>query len=350
MSKQHQDHEERHDKGPLIWFAFLLLTLSIFFGAGALSLFSDTAAGQREEYLPVSLRSPREVNYRADTGPNWSFEADLDLIAYAIRDREPDAADTSARMTEIVQGFLTPVPRVGSDPHIQIPSATSSPEGTLSPQLTASLSSNVEASPTTVDTATPLASPTTSTSPSASPTVAPPPSATSPPGTGCAPGELTIIASKDTWIDKTNATNNYGADASLHVRTTGEFDHRALLRFDLDRIPADCRLTRATLRLHQTTNKRLTINVVRILQTWSEGEVTWDTRPALDPSPWTTFESAGIAPTTIDVDITALVLSWVRGVNPNHGLLLQSINGSGDLLLSSREAADPPSLLVQYSP
>jgi hypothetical protein len=206
--------------------------------------------------------------------------------------------------------------------------------------------------PTLFLTGTPSATSTTS----ATNTLTPTPSPSAIPATStstqvaCIPGSINITALKDAWIDRTNPENNLGGDSNLHVRPTGNSDHQILIKFDLDAIPESCNITAGTLKIHQKDKKDQTIDVYRITQSWGEMSVTWNNAPMANSTVWANFSGNVNVPITRSIDITSLVQGWYEDNFPNHGLLLKSSSGSGDIQFSSRESGNIPTLEVEYGP
>lgn len=100
---------------------------------------------------------------------------------------------------------------------------------------------------------------------------------------GCSsPGSQTLVSSADAWVDEAAPTTNYGATNPLNVASRNAArNRRALVRFTLPTLPAGCSVTAGTLRLYanSSTGGR-TIDVYRAAASWTEGTVTWNTRPA----------------------------------------------------------------------
>jgi serine/threonine-protein kinase len=199
--------------------------------------------------------------------------------------------------------------------------------------------------------------------------------------------------------------DNRGSDSVLLVgdRSTQKGDFRALLRFDLGRIPPDARVERATLRLRASTRQlRLPLEVLAHLivptevdgvarTPWREGTSTQDAHldgvcwdGALAGAPATTVNSGrpdltqpdvdqgrdfGHGPTglvararlspgqgALELDVTGAVRAWLEAPASNHGLrLAHAAEGppyeAGHASLSSSDHRDPerrPRLTVVY--
>ena len=98
---------------------------------------------------------------------------------------------------------------------------------------------------------------------------------------------LVVPASEDTWVNEGDTDANYGADPTFDVQGgngTPNSRRRALLKFDLSAIPAGTTVTGAKLRLGTiggfSYDGDINHHALAIPDGWSEGTVTWLTRPA----------------------------------------------------------------------
>ena len=103
------------------------------------------------------------------------------------------------------------------------------------------------------------------------------------------PGSLVLPVAEDTWVDQSNPGITHGSDTSFDVQggggtATENQRWKGLLKFDLGAIPDGSTVTGATLRLG--TTEGFSVNgdpnhyAVVVPDTWTDGEVSWDTRPA----------------------------------------------------------------------
>jgi UDP-3-O-[3-hydroxymyristoyl] glucosamine N-acyltransferase len=165
-----------------------------------------------------------------------------------------------------------------------------------------------------------------------------------------------------TEIYSVTPTTNSGA--LYYFRTGSSGGLRALLRFpdligtNVGQIPPGAVITSATLYVKSETNPSDTPqNVHRVLTSWSENAVTWNS-----------FNNGGTAgvdyvaaavgtftapnPTTLySVDVTAAVQAWASGA-PNYGVLILNSLGDTDALVMYTDdaagAGDRPQLNVTY--
>ena len=61
----------------------------------------------------------------------------------------------------------------------------------------------------------------------------------------------------------------------------------------------------------------------RLLSTWDETTVTWNTAPNFDPAVWGNIPQTTQFDANHAIDVTSLVQSWVDGTVPNFGMLIK---------------------------
>jgi serine/threonine protein kinase len=167
----------------------------------------------------------------------------------------------------------------------------------------------------------------------------------------CGPA-ITVSAHADSWIDQNSASNNFGTDSILKVRSQGPRDNfRALVRFAFpDGMPAGCMVEAATLRLHTASaTPDRTLEVLRIADDWSENDVTWENQPeTIGP-----VVTASSGPGTLEWDVTAQVQA-IYDTGANYGFLIRdaSESGSGDeqQFHSQEKGENPPDLVISFIP
>ncbi len=164
------------------------------------------------------------------------------------------------------------------------------------------------------------------------------------------------------WDQEPN--NNYGGEAETWVSSASTDTTRSLLRFNMGAIPAGARILGATLFLHRQSGSAADepVSAHRIMNSWSEGFVTWNDRDS--GTPWDTaggdFDSMAVATTAVgagnqnpDWNLTPLVQGWVDGSYPNYGVaLVAGIDGMvGEQFYTSDQANldRRPSLSVSYA-
>lgn len=167
---------------------------------------------------------------------------------------------------------------------------------------------------------------------------------------------VTIDAIADATLDEAVPAENQG---DLDAVWVGQAEiqepaaRRGLLRFDLSSVPAGATIEHATLELYlgSAANRKDTkIAVFGVLDAWAEGEVSWDSAPAL--SGQLTAAEVGSESGYYAWDVTALAQGWHAGTFANHGLLLRDTDESTAVLRGffSREAGThTPRLVVTYT-
>jgi hypothetical protein len=162
---------------------------------------------------------------------------------------------------------------------------------------------------------------------------------------------ITAFADADSWIDQNSASNNFGTDAILKVRSQAPSDNfRALIRFALPTQPAGCILQSATLRLYtaaSTTGR--TLEVLRISGAWTESNVTWNNQPATVGAAVATSSGLGNREWQVAVQVQAI---YATGVN--HGFLIRDAaeggTGSEQQFHARDKGESAPQLVLTFAP
>ncbi|UCD92849.1 MAG: DNRLRE domain-containing protein [Methanobacteriota archaeon] len=181
---------------------------------------------------------------------------------------------------------------------------------------------------------------------------------------------------KDSTLYEIMANMNYGAAGMLDAKLS---DHvRMLVKFDLSRIgnPQWIESSELWLMMTQSFSAAATnISIHQLNVSWTEGTgtgqptgdgVTWDTSDGVNP--WIT-PGGDHNPVSEDVvydirdqliwyqwNITELVIDWVNGTRPNHGVILIPISAEDPnerKRFRSKEdavAVEHPKLVVNYNP
>jgi hypothetical protein len=168
---------------------------------------------------------------------------------------------------------------------------------------------------------------------------------------GSQPGPAT---GKDTHLDNSNATRNFGGSTTLRVQSAR---YESLLQFDLTPLPAGSRVIPwydataaalqpgAKLSLYKTPASAAAVDsiaVLLIIRSWVGG--TRNGAGAADGATWNTYDGAGnwpapgigydartisTAPYQVaigwqDLDVTDAAVAWMSGVYPNYGVWLRA--------------------------
>jgi hypothetical protein len=179
----------------------------------------------------------------------------------------------------------------------------------------------------------------------------------------CSSPVTTLTTTADTFINGQGGgqNTNYGSDIEIDVLTEGSSQlRRGVIEFDLSSIPANSVVTCAALLLNQETglDSDHTIYVNRVLTSWVESTVTWN-------SPWTTqggdydpTNEGSFVPDTLGqrvVNINSLAQFWVANPSSNFGLILRAEGPPSppeNFHFASKEhgTSPPPRLTVEYIP
>lgn len=158
---------------------------------------------------------------------------------------------------------------------------------------------------------------------------------------------VTVSPDADAFVQQDKPTTNLGSESTIDVKSSVGKNIRGLIHFPLPAPPAGCRVTDARLSMKTTTFRSgRVIQVVRTATPWSESGPTWNAHPA-------TVGPVAEVP-TVDGWTTWDVTQQIDDSHRfgNHGLLLrdsiEDAAGSMQNKYSSREGADPPSLVVTY--
>jgi len=153
-------------------------------------------------------------------------------------------------------------------------------------------------------------------------------------------------AMQDTYTDKDNPTANYGT--GIYITVKGLNTGMGLLRFTLGIIPNNAIITAATLQLYHLNGVNIVdkVYVHDVLEPWDEMTASYNHAPAINPTPYTSFNAVS---TTNTVDIKDLVQSWVNG--KNYGLALTRTYNStlsyGSSVVGTESAR--PILNIEYT-
>src|SRR5271170_3758667 len=128
----------------------------------------------------------------------------------------------------------------------------------------------------------------------------------------------------DTQINSAATTTKYGASATLNISP----DNSVLMQFNLaDMLPPGttaAQVLKARLIVFTdgvTTGG--TVNLYQVTSTWSEGTVTYATRPSVSGTAATSLP-IGVANTFHDFTVTPLVQDWITTPASNFGVELQT--------------------------
>jgi len=168
------------------------------------------------------------------------------------------------------------------------------------------------------------------------------------------PGECpttphSLSADRDSWVSQASASNNFGSDSTLKVKSQAGDNSRALVRFPLPALPPGCTgVESATLRVEAASAKDgRTLQALRVASGWSETAVTWSSQPGASGPAATAPSGQG----TLEWAVTEQIVGMYTSAN--HGLLIRDAaeNGVGDeQTLNSRDKLSdgPPELVLMF--
>jgi acid phosphatase type 7 len=151
------------------------------------------------------------------------------------------------------------------------------------------------------------------------------------------PESLTVEVEDDARVEEVRPEVNFGADSALRTDGGGDPDVRSYLRFAVEGVTDDVR--RATLRLYATSETADGPAVYETETEWTEGELTWATRPSRT-SDAIDDRRAIEADAWVEYDVTNFVTT--DGV---YAFVLAADGGEG-VDFSAREGARPPELVL----
>lgn len=164
-----------------------------------------------------------------------------------------------------------------------------------------------------------------------------------------------IDAIADAYVDSTYPTTNFNTSYYLLVTRIKRDDggsRKAYVKFSLSSIPnyaVDIEYAELRLFTQNEPTGGVTIHLREVLDDWSEGAVTWDTRPdvsftVIDFNQ--TIYNNGMPYTW---DVTSAVRSW-HGGNPNYGIQIESVTNNYQAVIYSRERTSTlrPKLTIEY--
>jgi hypothetical protein len=140
----------------------------------------------------------------------------------------------------------------------------------------------------------------------------------------------------DTQINSASTTTNYGKSTVLQVGG----GYSTLLQFDIASLlptgttAAQVQHARLVIFPDNVTTAG-TIGVYPVTSTWSEGAVTYATKPTVSGTA-TTTASVGTANRFVELTVTSLVQSWVTTPATNFGVAIEA-TGTTDISMDSKE-------------
>ncbi len=170
----------------------------------------------------------------------------------------------------------------------------------------------------------------------------------------------------DTYVNNEDRTTNYATASDFLLTYNGS--RVALLRFDLDSIPANAEVKSAHLALYLTQDKTtsMDISVYRMLQPWAADQATW--LQASQGQPWAVagvlgenvdYASPALSSTTVELrgfytfNLQPVMQTWLAGGNLGMLIAGPRREGSGSVWYrfassDASAASQRPKLVVEY--
>lgn len=158
----------------------------------------------------------------------------------------------------------------------------------------------------------------------------------------------------DSGILASDFNTSYGHSPDMRVQWNVYEEHPAgyaLVRFDLEGLPAGASIHTAMLAAHLNVGdgRPVAVGVHPISAPWDELSVTWANQPAYGPPHTTTVVDT--TPGWYEWNVTALLQEWHASPSTHHGLLLAGPDDRHYVrTFSTREGDHPPRLVVRYTP
>ncbi len=164
---------------------------------------------------------------------------------------------------------------------------------------------------------------------------------------------ITLTPTGDTTLQEAHPTINYDNSEFILGRIDGGRS-RALLEFNVGKIPLGATVNSATLRIYQHGwydygGSVRTISADRVTAAWHEAVATWNYAPTIGETVGSV--SVGMSTGWYEINVTTLVQEWYAGTSPNYGLLLRGYESSENLyrLFTPRLYVNEPELVVNYT-
>ncbi len=178
-------------------------------------------------------------------------------------------------------------------------------------------------------------------------------------------GILVLEPVADTYVGEHSPTVNHGSDGHILVSdkygATSDYDARGMVLFDLSEIPVGSTIISANLSLYyyrydDTDPEGREITCHRILESWDEMTVTYNSMPNSDPVECASTMLPGYF-TWVDWDVTSEVNDFVNNGDENYGWMIRDYKdpwGTFDIpqqYYYSSDAADfHPMLFIGFNP
>ncbi len=159
-----------------------------------------------------------------------------------------------------------------------------------------------------------------------------------------------LSVDRDSWLKEGNPSENHGSDTELSAKSVGGEDMRAIYRFDLSAVPANAVISSAVVSLWVSgkDDSGNALDLHRVTANWTEPGVRWNNTASDFDSVVAASFTAPNDDEFVNIDITALMQSWVCGDFDNDGFMVHS-NSSTEAKFTSKEwstSSERPKLTV----
>ncbi len=161
----------------------------------------------------------------------------------------------------------------------------------------------------------------------------------------------------DSYVAYNSPNTNYGNDPSLYTWYQPNVTLiRSYIKIDFSTMPRFSQITSASLSLsgaswhvQDSSLSQAEVAVKRIISSWNENTITWNLQPSLGETITTKkIGSFGWQ----DIDITSTVNNWLRGSQPNYGILImlynETVRQEATFHSSDVSGSTQPKLTIKY--
>ena len=153
----------------------------------------------------------------------------------------------------------------------------------------------------------------------------------------------TLHVEADAQTSSVNAAVRYGSAPAMAVRQLANGpDLMSYARFDLDALPPDPDVQKATLRLWVSgVSIPGTVEILPVLESWQELAISGEASPALGAPLATLTIATGDASHFLTLDVTELVQDWASDALDNNGIALRGLpTGVLHVVFDTKESKD----------
>ena len=164
---------------------------------------------------------------------------------------------------------------------------------------------------------------------------------TAPPTTGV-PGQLSVPAIEDTYVNSEEPQDVNGSEAALEIENDPPEVKQALVRFEVPAIPEGETIRAVTLRLFVLEDTDATIAIHEVEGEWSQVDASAANAPALGAQV-ATIVPAVPPGSTVDVDLTGVVTGPGQ-----YDFYLSMTEDDGAEFASIESGSSPPTLVIEW--